>query len=589
MTMFFVPIGTSATHIYHSALELSPLSSIVRQLYHHQQHTLSPRVIGIQHSWDQSLNICTSTKPAHAPFTWSPCGQLVASGHYGDVEIRDTRSSELLSTLRPTQSTGSWPIGSLAYSLDGLSLAALFYTSLVIWDIQTGGVAREVKIDYIGNIPLVWSLDGQAVGFIRHRDHTGYTVDIYNISLGVIQSSSAIQSNNIPYLWAHNESFQIMTIGWDGQAYTIDISDVWSTLTKIESFYSDPWGQYDQLWSFSPTTYRISISTHDELQIVDIRSSECLLKGKWDNTSPHCFSSDGSLYAGSHGHGIHIWKYTSGCYTLWRNFQTNRNFYLGFSPISPSIIGSSENGDLRVWHLDDLDNPPIHDGNWPTSVLSHHGTYVATAYWSERTITITNFLPQTPPQFIDTDMGISTLALTGNVLLVLNPGTTKIVAWRLTEEGAVDSSLGGRRAGRSDSIWTISLCGEAKFWIEDQTVVITWGENTIHAYDSQTGQVLNPTQVNLSLSRLHSLSNIKAGWHYPHLRKLVTYDNDCKDEWPLSPTIFQEGWVKDLEGKHRLWVLTEWGVLCRDANWVNDITTLWLIPDPWREPVFIKF
>ena len=293
---------------------------------------------------------------------------------------------------------------------------------------------------------MVWSLDGRAIAFIRHRDHTSYTVDVYDIGLGTIQSSSAIQSRDTPCLWAHNESFRIMTAGRDGQACTIDISEVGSVLTKIESFHSDPWGQHDRARSLSPTTYRIFVSTRE--------SSECLSKGECEYTGPHCFSSDGSLYAASQWIGIHTWKYASGRYTSWSNFPTTCNFRLRFSPTSPLIIGSSENGDLRVWRLDDLGDPLIfnHGGNWPTAALSHHGTHVATAHCSEHTITITNFHSQTPPRLIDTDMKRSDLALTGNVLLVLNPGTITIVAWRLTEEGAVDGSLGDRRAGCRDSI-----------------------------------------------------------------------------------------------------------------------------------------
>jgi hypothetical protein len=45
VTKFFEPINVSAAHIYHSALELSPLSSIVRRLYYHQRHTPFPRVL----------------------------------------------------------------------------------------------------------------------------------------------------------------------------------------------------------------------------------------------------------------------------------------------------------------------------------------------------------------------------------------------------------------------------------------------------------------------------------------------------------------------------------------------------------------
>ena len=36
VTKFFEPISVSAAYIYHSALELSPLSSIIRRLYYHR-------------------------------------------------------------------------------------------------------------------------------------------------------------------------------------------------------------------------------------------------------------------------------------------------------------------------------------------------------------------------------------------------------------------------------------------------------------------------------------------------------------------------------------------------------------------------
>src|SRR5882757_1608224 len=79
VTNFFEVINVSATHIYHSALELSPLSSTVRKLYYYQRPHPSPRVvIGVPDSWDPS----TAASPRHSHClspTWSPCGQLIAT------------------------------------------------------------------------------------------------------------------------------------------------------------------------------------------------------------------------------------------------------------------------------------------------------------------------------------------------------------------------------------------------------------------------------------------------------------------------------------------------------------------------------
>ena len=97
-------------------------------------------------------------------------------------------------------------------------------TVLVIWDIQTGGVAKEVEFGAVSNTLLVWSLDGRAIGILTSAvDRIGhtYTVHAHDVYLGTARSSSKFQSVCVPYVWAHNESFRIMTAGWDGEAHTI--------------------------------------------------------------------------------------------------------------------------------------------------------------------------------------------------------------------------------------------------------------------------------------------------------------------------------------------------------------------------------
>jgi len=127
VTKFFDPISVSAIHVYHSALELSPLSSIVRRLYYHRRHTPFPRVVaGTADSWDQSIHL--SGVSSYGSYTWSPCGRFVAALTYAGVEIRDAFSSELVSTL--TES-GTILNCVLAYSPDGHSLARLSDTLVI--------------------------------------------------------------------------------------------------------------------------------------------------------------------------------------------------------------------------------------------------------------------------------------------------------------------------------------------------------------------------------------------------------------------------------------------------------------------------
>jgi hypothetical protein len=197
---------------------------------------------------------------------------------------------------------------------------------------------------------------------------------------------------------------------------------------------------------------------------------------------------------------------------------------------------------------------------------------MATTHERNSTITITNLLSQTPPHFIDTDMEIYMLALTGNILLALDFAT--IVAWRLTEEGAVDGVFSDGRAGHSNSIWTVPVSCTLEFSVKDKTVIIKEKGEIIHIYHTETGEVLNPAQLHLPHS-WYRLQDVLCGRHYLHYQKLNGYSACSEGGWPVSPTTFQEGWVKDPKGKHQLWIPVEWRMSWVNAGWVSNITTLW--------------
>ena len=599
VTTFFEPISVSAIHIYHSALELSPLSSIVRRLYHHRRHTPFPRVVtGIEGSWDQGSMIRHDSVDIYGPFTWSPCGQVFAAGYQGAVGVRDPLTSELLSTLRPTEPVNQ-PIHALAYSPDGRSIAALLATSLIIWDIQTGGVAKEVEYgdSYLQRgALLVWSLDGRAIAIcttvLGRSNPLKYPLRVYDIDTGATQSCGLVRSYHVLQLWAHNGSFRIMTtMRQDELTLTLDISEVGSVLTKIESFRVGVGFE-----TFSPATYRFADAEDFQLRIFDIRNLDCLLwqEGHFNSCS-HCFSSDGSLFAVISGSDLQIWKYGSGHYTAWGTFPTQHDYpSLWFSPDLSSIAGLFPDL-LRVWRLD---RPAVAhpDRSTPRSLatLSQCGTYLVTGHRGDSTVAITNLPSQTPSQFIDTGIEfIAELALTGNVLLVT--GEREIVAWRLTEEGVVDGPPGGRRAGPSDSIWTFTRTdgfgvGSLIVSLGDPTVVIQQpivGTSIIHAYHAGTGEVLKPTPPPSHSDRRYFLQDLMHGLHHLHRRNLETPNTHSENDWPVSRKNLKEGWVKDPEGGHRLWIPPAWRLLPLEASLHCNITTLWLTYETGT--VIVKF
>ena len=641
VTEFFEPITASATHIYHSALELSPLSSIVRRLYYHQRHTPFPRVlVGSLDSWEQGATIeGTGGEDGYHSYTWSPCGQFVAihtDGFERDiVEILDGLTLTLLSTLtipdcfligEPTHppdghSLTSCPdtplstpiilysclVGGPTYSPDGCSLASLSQTffallplpkySLTIWDIQTGGVTKQIEHSAGTDVSLVWSLDGGTIGTISHDDEDSeiWTVHTCDIASGTTLFSTILQSTDSPHLWAHEASFQVMTTGRDGQAITINIFEVGSIFTKLESFWVNfptHQGIFDQITSFSPTTYHISVQWYSCFAILDIRSSECLLEGK-EQIASSCFSIDGSFFAAGMQMDscTKIWKYTSGhytpCRTLLPQWASDNDYSpLHFSPTLSSILGSFSNHHiLQVWHLDPT--LTITHPSDPIRFATPHccATYVVTYCQYNTVITSTNLLSQTPPHFIDTDIEIEKLALTGNVLLVFGSGI--IAAWRLTEEGVVDGVFENKRASFGDSIWTIPQSGYRRFLFTDYIGFIEQGGTIVHVYHTETGEVLDRTQTIPPNPKFHSHSDMEKGLHHTSHHQQNRHNSHSEDNWPHMGTTMQQEWVKGPEGKHQLWIPAKWRLAVGWHVWLHNIATLCFTI--WGVPVVVKF
>jgi len=341
------------------------MSSIIRKLYYRQRITCSPRVIiGNPESWAQTIG--TSGKdPYNGPCTWSPCGRSIAAQTGKAVEIRNQLTLELITILQPTEMTPHLT-GPLAYSPDGRSIACASDTAILIWDIQTGGVAKEIKCSS-KNISLVWSSSGGAICTINSEDQVTFIAHTYDIPLGTASSTGTLlHSEDNPHLWYHDESFKVMTTVRGKNRHTINISQVDSTLTDVQSFSPSLLLSNEKIESFSPATHRISTSAGKTLRILDIQNQKSLLVTTGCHFLFHCFSSDGSLFAASHESAIHIWMHNSG-YTLWREFQCQgwSNSPLRFSPALSSFLGHS--GDiLQVWRLHEFPT----SGKSPITVLT---------------------------------------------------------------------------------------------------------------------------------------------------------------------------------------------------------------------------
>jgi WD40 repeat protein len=619
-TNFFEVIDVSATHIYHSALEISPLSSIVRKLYYSQQLPLPRVVIGIPDLWDPSIVAISTKDSRYLSSTWSPCSQFVAAVTRDALEIRDASTLKLLSTIQPIKAAARFQCG-LAYSPDGRSLASCSNIGIVIWDTQTGGVVKSIACEVTGvELKLVWSLDGMTVGTISSQASDTHAMRIYEVvsgamqsvctyevASGVMQSSGTLQSTDSGHLWAHNKSFWVMvgTGGWP----PIGVFEVGSTLTQVEQFHIRP---YLTLGAFSPTTYRISAlcpaysSTSHVLFILDVHSSKVLLQ-ETGSYLQHTFSPEGTFFAAFTftKDRLLIWRYTFGHYIRWREFQQTSTA-LQFSPTSSSIL-CCDGTRLHVFHLGSPAFSPagsvVETGSRLRDAFPPNCAYIVTVHQGGSTVTITNLGSQnlSPSQFIDTGLEISAIALTGNVLLVKGPNT--IVAWLLTEEGMVDGVFGNTRAGCNDSLWMIvpsqlipleqlpqswnnnaHVDNDLAFSVEGEIAAIRHNGHDIHVYHTRTGEILK-------LDKAPQFSTYCFNFSTPfecdrHHSDLIMCHGRPKHDWPVSLTALRDGWVKDPEGKHRLWLYARWRS-SRYRQWLHNGPTLRL--KDLSELIIIKF
>ena len=557
--------------------------------------------IGTPDSWDPTISF--SSKDDYEICAWSPCGQFIAARTKKTVEIRNHLTFELLAVLQTAKYTSPNPryflqnTSSLTYSPDGRSLACGFPSLIVIWDIQTGGVARE--IGYHSEVDtLVWSLDGRKIA-AASDDYGGVSIATYDVASGARLSAKEFGDGSLHQLWAHKESFLLM-IWANSETSIFDAGHAYAKTCSLRVGDKDIRRRGQAL--VSPSTGRVFALIGDTNVIVDMGGSHFLFKEPDNYIFPRV-SPDGSFFAASYPHGFRVWKYASGSYILWGDYLFQDlfphlptldviNYTLQFSPTSSSILYFHRNV-IKVQRLQDpLTSPKTCRQH---TAISRSGRHIATARTSESTVTIIGLHSQSPSQFIDTGVEIEGLAITGNILLVAGPG--KVVGWLLTEEGTVEGVFSHKRASHSDSIWTTSspfrrpqlLCFRLGFG--GKVGVIGTEEIFPFVYDTETGGTLDLVHEPQQFTRRWtSFYQRYDGREYYCFRYPDTPPDTTppEDGWLISGSAIQEaGWVVGPEGRHMFWVPVEWRTSWDRKNWHHDITTLFVrIGD---QPVIIKF
>ncbi|KAF9777540.1 hypothetical protein BJ322DRAFT_1131890, partial [Thelephora terrestris] len=135
---FFEVISTSAPHIYHSALPLSPKESLVQRYYGSQADPLAKVICGVPDLWDPSIANARFPERISA-VGWSPCSRFIAVTWAASpkIVILDAVTLKQLYTVYPKSRGSHW--GKIVFSPDGhLLVGYSWFACIVTWDLQTG-------------------------------------------------------------------------------------------------------------------------------------------------------------------------------------------------------------------------------------------------------------------------------------------------------------------------------------------------------------------------------------------------------------------------------------------------------------------
>ena len=518
---FFEVISTAAPHIYHSALLLSPQTSITRRLYKQYASPFAGVVHGLPESWEP-ISASLYLDDFEGDTAWSPCGKFVAIAKRGSTEILDAVTLNPLKTFNfpHTSSTSG-----LSFSPDGCSLTQFSPVWLITWDVQTGGSLTTLESGSSwfppGTLSLTYSMDGKMIAiahggpYQKSKNGDGYhysrLITVFDLFGTKIHTCQIPEERIVSHIWAHGQCFRFATI----KPSSITIWEVASPeLVEVESLPAPDEGIEGWNELFFPTLSRLAFSFNHEIQIWDTKSSKPLLKSKallrcpsqrlYTPYHPWCsFSLNGHSFACVADTGVSVWKESPSGYILHQKFA----FILPPDPMGPCLSPDGESiimplhSTIHLWLTRDQvlppSNAPAGDNVEGNPVLAFSPNKLFAAFARGSVVKILDLQSRDFLSSTDTGMKISCLWMSQNTVVVVTDGK-KIVSWNTPGENC------GIKSGPNvkDSAQTITLDNSSSFLSTQlhhisvspdlsRIVVSYYGwPNELEIYDVFTGRCL---------------------------------------------------------------------------------------------------
>ena len=313
---------------------------------------------------------------------WSPCSRFTAVNHRQSVEVVDSVTLSQLSIFQHSSHASTQQLG---FSPDSHCLTLFIGTSLISWDLQTGGPLSVISSGQESMAPFSFthSKDGKVVAVVYEGQYTynenggcATPISTYDLLSGTCVGSCVVPEQQIVYpIWTHEEDIQFATI----EPGLIRIWQCEFTLkhlpVEVETFSIPNEIASGDYFLFLPTLFRLAAILGETIHVWDAKVSKLLLKSDL-TPAPHStltsgmvyplkasFSSDGCFFACMNSSGeVYIWKESPTGYVLHQQllFPT----YSPFSSSKPHLSPNGEsiilplNSKIHQWHTRNQVPPP---------------------------------------------------------------------------------------------------------------------------------------------------------------------------------------------------------------------------------------
>ena len=551
----FEIITTSAPHIYHSALPLSPQTSIVHELYKQYARPFVRIVRGLPVSWDPvvaTANHGVSLEDA----VWSPCSRFIAFSAPDQVlMVFDAVTLNQLNTFESTFEPTLGIPSMYSFSPDSRFLTEIYGDRFLGWDLQTGRPVGTILSGLPRNfMPLssTYSADGkilatayrpqkmssdwiEAVGDPLTTEESDF-INTYDLSKMRKVTYRVSEGSLAKTIWTHGEHLRFATTE-EGRITIWEVAFTFIRLPTEVASFPIPYGTSDTpTFLFHPTPPRLAFTLEGKILVWDVEASHSLLESgqiRASDTvaqSPSCsfkqssFSSDGRFFANmTDGLEVYLWKESPTGYTLHQILPFSSAVPVCHRPyLSPNgeSVAVVLHHTIHRWPtIDQILSPsgiPIKGGTRPFILaFSPSETLAAFVRREGNAVVVLDLQSGNPRLIIDTGMEVCCLGVAeGAVAVVGREG--KIATWDLPAKNGIlnarvniDSSVRTTMLGTSARSQCISISPD----LSRVAIIPDRGDlPPLEVRDAQTGRFLAAVKYDLPLETLSFTPNGRGIW-----------------------------------------------------------------------------